>query len=97
MASLSWTQYKISVQWQDALPDRFDPERAKKDVDDDGMIRDYENSYSMHHKTVEATAAEVKDLMDRFQRAEQGLIIWDEELQTLVEIEQPATRPDDDG
>jgi hypothetical protein len=51
-------------------------------------IRDYENSYSMHHKTVEATTEEVKQLMDRYKRAQAGLIPSDEEHQELNELDE---------
>lgn len=88
MASLGWIKRKIHQEWEESLPDRFDPERGAQDADPNGMIRNYENSYSMHHKTVEATPEEVKELLDRYRRAEDGLIRWDEDKQELYEIDE---------
>lgn len=87
MTSLSWIKWKIHEQWEELLPDRFDPEMAKRDVDPDGVIRNYENSYSMHHKGFEATPEEVKELLERYKKAEAGLIWWDEEKQELREAD----------
>ena len=88
MTSLSWIKWKIHQEWEESLPDRFDPERAAQDADEDGMIRNYENSYSMHHKGVEATPEEFKELLDRYRRAEEGLIKWDEEKKELYEVDE---------
>ena len=87
MASLGWIKSKISEQWEKELSDRSDPQRAERGADADGMIDDYENSYSMHHKIVKASAEEVKELMDRYKKAEAGLIFWDEKRQELYEID----------
>ena len=86
MTSLSWIKWKIHQEWEQSLPDRFDAEPAAQDADEDGMIRNYENSYAMHHKTVEASAEEVKELLARYKKAEAGLIRWDEEKQCLYEV-----------
>ena len=86
MTSLSWIKWKIHEQWEESLPERFDPELAARDADPDGIIRNYENSYSMHHKGFEATPEEVKELIERYRRAEEGLIRWDEERQELYEV-----------
>jgi uridine kinase len=69
------------------MPDRFDAERAEREAGPDGVIRDYENSYSMHHKMVEATRAEIDVLTERFKKAEAGLIHWNEEEGKLIEDE----------
>lgn len=87
MRSISWLKEKIYQEWERNLPDRFDPSRAAEDkVDENGRITNYENSYAMHHQIVEATAEETGQLFDRYERAEQGLIAWDEERQELYEI-----------
>lgn len=52
------------------------------------MIRNYENSYSMHHKVVEETPEAFIELLDRYRRAEEGLIVWDEERQELYEVDE---------
>lgn len=65
------SKWKILMQWESELPDRYDPAMAAQDkVDERGWIIDYENSYDMHHKVVEATAEEIKDLFARYERAE---------------------------
>lgn len=97
MTSLSWIKGKIHQEWERSLADRFDPERVKQEADENGVVRDYENSYSMHHKTVEATPEEVKELLARYKKAEAGLIIWDEDKKMLVEFEQPADEGGGDG
>ncbi|MBA3629477.1 MAG: hypothetical protein H0W55_07350 [Actinobacteria bacterium] len=86
MTSSGWIKSKIHEEWEASLPDRFDAERAKQDADSDGIIRDYENSYDMHHKTVEASAEEVQELLARYKKADAGLIRWDEENQRLYEV-----------
>lgn len=84
---------KISGEWEASLPDRHDPEKAARDqVDERGYITDYENSYAMNHRSVEATAEEVGHLMDLFAKADQGLIVWNEERQELEDIS-----PSEDG
>lgn len=88
MASLGWIKYQISREWEESLPDRFDPQRAAQEADEDGMIGNFENSYSMHHKVVEATREEVLELMARYDRAEAGLIRWDEERQELYQVDE---------
>lgn len=90
VTSLSWVKWKIHEEWEASLPDRFNAARSAEEVSSDGTIHDYENSYSMHHKTVEATPAEVKELMERYKKAEQGLIVWDQETNSLVELDRPA-------
>ncbi len=86
MGSIDWIKSKIHEEWKRSLPNRFDSERAKQDSDAEGVTRDYENSYSMHHKTVEASLDEIKTLMERYKRAEQGLIQWDDATQSLYEV-----------
>ena len=86
MASVEWVKWKIHEEWEASLPDRYDPEKAAAEADADGVIRNYENSYDMHHKVVEATRQEVMELMRRQDKAEQGLIVWDEKKQELREI-----------
>lgn len=86
-AYLSWIKHKIHQQWEESLPDRYDPARARKDVNADGVIENYENSYEMAGKSAEATASEVKELMTRYKKAEAGLIRWDEQRQELYEID----------
>ena len=87
MPSVEWVKWKIHEEWAESLPDRYDPAKAAKDADPDGVIRDYENSYDMHHKVVEATRQEVMELMRRQDKAEQGLIVWDEETQKLRDVD----------
>ena len=79
--------WKIYEEWEAALPDRYDPVKAAAEADEDGVIRNYENSYDMHHKTVEATPQELKALLERQKKAEAGLIVWDEETQKLREFD----------
>jgi hypothetical protein len=88
MTSVGWVKSKIHEEWEASLPDRFDVERAQEDAGPDGMIRDYENSYSMHHSTVEASPAEVKELLERYKKADAGLIRWDQEKQRLQEVDE---------
>ena len=73
MTSLGWIKSKIHTEWEKSLAERFDAARAEQEADSDGMIRNYENSYAMHHKTVEASPEEVKDLLARYKKAEAGL------------------------
>lgn len=80
-------KWKIAEEWEASLPDRYDAAKAAKDVDRDGVIRDYENSYDMHHRIVEATPQEIKALLERQERADQGLIVWDEQLGRLRDVE----------
>jgi hypothetical protein len=88
MTSLFWIKLTIYEEWADSMPNRFDAERAEREAGPDGVIRDYENSYSMHHKMVEATQAEINVLTERFKKAEAGRIRWDEERQELYEIDE---------
>ena len=83
---VQWVKWKIAEEWAESLPARYDPAKAAEDVDPDGVIRNYENSYDMHHKIVEATPQEIKRLLERQKKAEQGLIVWDEENQELREV-----------
>ena len=87
MASVDWVKRKIHEEWADSLPDRYDPAKAAEDVDPDGVIRNYENSYDMHHKIVEATPQEIKALIERQKKAEQGLIVWDETTQRTRDLD----------
>ena len=84
---VEWVKWKIAEEWAESLPDRYDPAKTAKDTDPDGVIRNYENSYDMHHKIVEATPQELKVLMKRQEKAEQGLIVWDEKEQRLRELD----------
>ena len=86
MASSGWVKWKIHEEWESSLPDRYDPPKAAAGADADGVIRNYENSYDMHHKVVEATREEVMILMERQRKAEQGLIVWDDEKQEVREF-----------
>lgn len=97
MTSLGWIKSKIHQEWEVSLRDRFDEERAEKEVDEDGRIRDYDNSYAMHHKTVEASPEEIKELLTRYKKAEAGLIIWEEDEKRLVELDGPADEGGGDG
>ena len=87
MPSVEWVKWKIAEEWAENLPDRYDPAKAAEDVDPDGVIHNYENSYDMHHKIGEATPQEIKALLERQEKAEQGLIVWDEEKQELRELD----------
>lgn len=61
-------KWEIYKQWEAEIPDRYDPAMAAQDkVDERGWIIDYENSYDMHHKVLEATAEEIKDLFARYE------------------------------
>ena len=84
---IGWTKWKIHEEWQASLPDRYDPAKAAAEADADGVTRDYENSYDMHHKVVEATREEVMELIARQEKAQQGLIVWDEQLGRLRDVE----------
>ena len=94
MTSVEWVKWKIAEEWAESLPDRYDAAEAAKDVDADGVIRNYENSYDMHHKVVEATPQEIKKLLERQKKAEQGLIIWEEDGQCLRNLETGLTEDD---
>lgn len=72
MTSLGWIKSKIHQEWEKSLAHRFDPERAEQEVDAVGVIRDYDNSYAMHHKTVEATPEEMKELLARYKKGRTG-------------------------
>lgn len=89
--------WKIYEEWEDSLPDRFDPAKAAAEADADGVIRNYENSYDIHHKVVEATREEVMALRERQRKAEAGLIVWDEAKQELRELESPRPLLRKDG
>ena len=86
MALVDWVKRKIHEEWAESLPNRYDPAKAAAEADADGVIRNYENSYDMHHKVVEATREEVMELMARQEKAEQGLIVWDENLERLRDL-----------
>lgn len=45
---------------------------ALDEVDERGWIKDYENSYAMHHKLMEATAEEVMELMARYREYDEA-------------------------
>ena len=88
MVSVEWVKSRIHEEWVEALPDRYDPAKAAKDVDREGVIRNYESSYDMHHKIVEARPQEIKALIKRQEKAEQGLIVWDEKEGRLRELDE---------
>ena len=94
MASVDWVKWKIHEEWAESLPHRYDPDKAAKDVDAGGVIRNYENSYDMHHAIAEATPQEIKVLIERQKKAEQGLIVWDEEIQKLRDLNEKGETDD---
>lgn len=92
VVGVEWVKWKIAEEWAESLPDRRDSAKAAKDVDTVGIIRDYENSYDMHHRVAEATPQEIKVLLERQKRADQGLIVWDEAAQKLLEVPNRKTQ-----